>query len=78
MNDVSKPTAIRGDEHWTAKDSNVKLFLYGLPNPHKHFAVMPGISHASFQQKNYALVYYILWSFFLWSFFAQFAPLYRG
>jgi len=39
---------------------------------------MPGISHASFQQKNYALVYYILWSFFLWSFFAQFAPLYRG
>jgi len=28
MNDVSKPTAIRGEEHWTAKDSNVKLFLY--------------------------------------------------
>jgi hypothetical protein len=35
--------------NWTAKDGNVKLFLYGRPNPHKHFAVMPGISHASFQ-----------------------------
>jgi hypothetical protein len=48
-------------------------FFAKLPNPDKHFAVMPGISHASFQQKNYALVYHILWSFF-----AQPAPIYRG
>ena len=34
---------------------------------------MPGISHASFQQKNYALVYHILHSFF-----TQPAPIYRG
>ena len=34
---------------------------------------MPGILHASFQQKNYALVYQILWSFF-----TQPVPIYRG
>ena len=33
----------------------------------------PGISHASFQQKNYALVYHILWSFF-----AQPAPIFAA
>jgi len=35
--------------------------------------MMPGISHAGFQQKNYALVYHILSSFF-----TRPAPLYRG
>ena len=44
-----------------------------LPNPDKQFAVMPGISHASFQQKNYMMVYHILLSFF-----SQPAPVYRG
>ena len=34
---------------------------------------MPGISHASFQQKNYMLVYHILASFF-----GQPEPVYRG
>jgi hypothetical protein len=34
---------------------------------------MPGISHASFQQKNYMLVYHILLSFF-----TQPAPIYLG
>jgi hypothetical protein len=34
---------------------------------------MPGIAHASFQQKNYLLVYHILLSFF-----TQPAPVYRG
>src|SRR5438874_9104342 len=48
-------------------------FYRRLPNPDKQFAVMPGISHASFQQKNYMLVYHILLSFF-----AQPAPVYRG
>ena len=48
-------------------------FFKRLPNPDKHFAVMPGISHASFQQKNYMLVYHILLSFF-----AQPEPVYRG
>ena len=34
---------------------------------------MPGISHASFQQKNYVLVYHILLSFF-----TQPEPVYTG
>ena len=37
------------------------------------FTVMPGISHASFQQKNYRLVYHILLNFF-----SQPEPVYRG
>src|SRR5512136_499041 len=36
MNDVSHAAAIRGQEHWTAKDGNVKLFMFekcgGDPN----------------------------------------------
>jgi len=44
-----------------------------LPNPDKQFVVMPGISHASFQQKNYLLVYHILHSFF-----SQPEPVYCG
>jgi hypothetical protein len=34
-----------------------------LPNPDKQFTVMPGIAHASFQQKNYRMVYDILLHF---------------
>jgi hypothetical protein len=34
---------------------------------------MPGISHASFQQKNYLVVYHILHAFF-----SQPEPAYRG
>ena len=34
---------------------------------------MPGIAHASFQQKNHMLVYHILLSFF-----SQPEPVYRG
>jgi len=30
----------------------------------KQFSVMAGISHASFQQKNYMMVYHILNAFF--------------
>ena len=44
-----------------------------LPNPDKQFAVMAGISHASFQQKNYLTAYHILHSFF-----ATPAPVYRA
>ena len=48
-------------------------FFKRLPNPDKQFSVMAGISHASFQQKNYMLCYHILHSFF-----CQPEPLYRG
>jgi pimeloyl-ACP methyl ester carboxylesterase len=71
---IAAPTLImRGQWDGIAGFDDLLKFFAQLPNPDKHFAVMPGISHASFQQKNYALVYHILWSFF-----TQPAPIYRG
>ncbi len=64
---------MRGQWDGIAGLDDLLEFFKRLPNPDKHFAVMPGISHASFQQKNYALVYHILLGFF-----AQPEPLYRG
>ena len=48
-------------------------FFKLLPNPDKQFSVMAGISHASLQQKNYAIVHHLLLNFF-----AQPEPIYRG
>jgi len=71
---ITMPTIVmRGQWDGIAGFDDLIEFFKRLPNPDKHFAVMPGISHASFQQKNYMLVYHILWSFF-----AQPEPLYRG
>ena len=71
---IAAPTLVmRGQWDGIASFEDLLAFYARLPNPDKHFAVMPGISHASFQQKNYALVYHILWSFF-----TQPAPIYRG
>jgi pimeloyl-ACP methyl ester carboxylesterase len=71
---ITVPTLImRGQWDGIASFADLIAFFEKLPNPDKHFAVMPGISHASFQQKNYALVYHILWSFF-----TQPQPIYRG
>jgi len=64
---------MRGQWDGIAGFDDLIEFFKRLPNPDKHFAAMPGISHASFQQKNYQLVYHILLSFF-----AQPAPVYRG
>jgi pimeloyl-ACP methyl ester carboxylesterase len=71
---ITVPTLImRGQWDGIASLDDLLKFFEQLPNPDKQFAVMPGISHASFQQKNYQLVYHILWSFF-----TQPAPVYRG
>jgi len=71
---ITVPTLImRGQWDGIAAMDDLIRFFVKLPNPDKHFAVMPGISHASFQQKNYRLVYHILWSFF-----TQPEPVYRG
>jgi pimeloyl-ACP methyl ester carboxylesterase len=64
---------MRGQWDGIASMEDLIKFFDKLPNPDKQFAVMPGISHASFQQKNYMLVYHILLSFF-----SQPAPVYRG
>ena len=64
---------MRGQWDGIASFDDLIEFFKLLPNPDKHFVVMPGISHASFQQKNYMLTYHILLSFF-----SQPAPIYRG
>lgn len=71
---LTMPTIImRGQWDGIAGVDDLIEFFKRLPNPDKNFTVMPGISHASFQQKNYMLVYHILHSFF-----AQPEPIYRG
>ncbi|MBO0759195.1 MAG: alpha/beta hydrolase, partial [Bradyrhizobiaceae bacterium] len=50
---ITAPTLImRGQWDGIASVDDLLTFFERLPNPDKHFAVMPGISHASFQQKN--------------------------
>ncbi len=71
---VAAPTIVmRGQWDGIASVDDLIEFFKRLPNPDKQFSVMAGISHASFQQKNYLMVYHILHSFF-----AQPEPLYRG
>jgi pimeloyl-ACP methyl ester carboxylesterase len=71
---ITAPTLVmRGEYDGIASVEDLIAFFGKLPNPDKQFAVMPGIAHASFQQKNYQLVYHILYSFF-----TQPAPVYRG
>ena len=71
---ITAPTMVmRGQWDGIASFEDVLRFFEKLPNPDKQFTVMPGISHASFQQKNYLLVYHILHAFF-----SQPAPVYRG
>lgn len=71
---ITMPTILmRGQWDGIASVEDLVAFFNKLPNPDKQFVVMPGISHASFQQKNYLMVYHILFSFF-----SQPEPLYRG
>lgn len=71
---VSVPTLImRGQFDGIAGFDDLIEFFRRLPNPDKHFAVMPGISHSSFHQKNYQLVHHILHAFF-----SQPEPIYTG
>src|SRR6185437_5495721 len=71
---ITVPTLImRGQFDGIASVDDLLKFFSRLPNPDKQFTVMPGISHASFQQKNYMIVYHTLAGFF-----AQPQPVYRG
>jgi len=71
---ITVPTLImRGEYDGIASMQDLLKFFDKLPNPDKQFAVMPGIAHASFHQKNYAICYHILASFF-----SQPAPVYRS
>jgi pimeloyl-ACP methyl ester carboxylesterase len=71
---ITVPTIVmRGEYDGIAGFDDLLAFFKALPNADKQFAVMPGIAHASFQQKNYELVYHILHAFF-----TQPEPIYRG
>jgi pimeloyl-ACP methyl ester carboxylesterase len=71
---ITVPTIVmRGQWDGIAAIDDLIEFFKRLPNPDKQFTVMAGISHASFQQKNYLMVYHILHSFF-----SQPEPVYRG
>jgi pimeloyl-ACP methyl ester carboxylesterase len=62
---ISVPTIIlRGQFDGIAAMDDLIEFFKRLPNPDKQFTVMSGISHASFQQKNYMMVYDILHAYF--------------
>ena len=70
---ITVPTLImRGEYDGIAGLQDLMQFFAKLPNPDKQLAVMPGVAHASFHQKNYAICYHILASFF-----AQPDPVYR-
>ena len=64
---------LRGQYDGIAGVDDLIEFFKRLPNPDKQFSVMAGISHASFQQKNYLTVYHLLHAFF-----TQPQPVYRG
>src|SRR5207237_10875153 len=71
---ITAPTIVmRGEFDGIASFEDLIEFYSRLPNPDKQFTVMAGISHASFQQKNYMMVYHILHAFF-----SQPEPIYRA
>jgi pimeloyl-ACP methyl ester carboxylesterase len=62
---ITVPTLLlRGQFDGIAGIDDLIDFFKLLPNPDKQFTVMSGISHASFQQKNYLMVYDILHGYF--------------
>ena len=62
---ITAPTVVlRGQFDGIASMADLIDFFVRLPSADKQFTVMNGISHASFQQKNYLMVYQILHAYF--------------
>jgi non-heme chloroperoxidase len=71
---IKVPTLImRGEFDGIASFEDVAAFFAKLPNADKQLSVMPGIAHASLQEKNFATAQHVLYSFM-----SQPATLYRG
>ncbi|MNR83562.1 Alpha/beta hydrolase family protein [compost metagenome] len=69
---ITVPTVVlRGQFDGIAALDDLINFFKLLPHPDKQFTMLNGISHASFQQKNYLMVYQILHAYF-----TQPAPVY--
>lgn len=61
---ITVPTGIlRGEYDGVAAYEDIRAFFDLLPNPDKMLAIMPGVAHASFQEKNYMTVYHYLLSY---------------
>ena len=61
---INVPTLIlRGEYDGIASVEDLIAFFLRVPHQDKQFSVMKGISHASFQQKNYRNVYHLLHAF---------------
>ena len=63
----------RGQFDGIAHLDDLLEFFKLLPNPDKQFVMMPGIAHASLQEKNHGIVYYLIERFF-----SQPAPVFKG
>jgi len=63
----------RGEWDGIASYEDLIEFFSLLPNPDKQFVVMPGISHASLQMKNFEIIFYLIERFF-----SQPEPIYKG
>ena len=62
---ITVPTVVlRGQFDGIAAFDDLIEFFKLLPHPDKQFTMLNGISHASFQQKNYLMVYQILHAYF--------------
>ena len=71
---ITMPTIImRGEHDGIAGFDDLAEFFKRIPNPDKQFAVMPGLAHSTFHQKNYLIGLHILQAFF-----SQPDPVYRG
>jgi len=71
---ITAPTLVmRGQWDGIASFEDLIKFFERLPNPDKTFAVMAGISHASFQGKNYKIAHHMMLSWF-----EQPSPVYTG
>jgi pimeloyl-ACP methyl ester carboxylesterase len=71
--EIKVPTIImRGEYDGIAGLADLIKFFELLPNPDKQFAIMPGIAHASLQQKNYMIALHLMHAFF-----TQPEPIYR-
>ena len=76
---IPVPTIVmRGQYDGIAGFADLVAFFGKLPSPDKQFVVMPGISHASFQQKNYLTVYHILHAYFTQPTPAYVGPAHQG
>ena len=63
----------RGEWDGIASYEDLIEFFNLLHNPDKQFAVMPGISHASLQMKNFEIVFHLIGSYF-----SQPDPVFKG